>query len=172
MTPSRLALIPPGRSSASGASASASGAYRGSPSSPAAGAQPAFPPGVVVAVKALACELPHRCGVPLSRWSRTALRRAVLAQGLVAEISGTTIWRWLSGIPFVPGAIAAGSSPGTRRSPPRPGPSWICTRAAGRSAPGPPGVRPLRGREDEHPGAAAPTPVAAARGRAPDADRA
>jgi DDE superfamily endonuclease len=47
-------------------------------------------------VKALACELPHRCGVPLSRWSRTALRRAVLAQGLVAEISGTTIWRWLS----------------------------------------------------------------------------
>ena len=60
------------------------------------GAQPAFPPGVVVAVKALACELPHRCGVPLSRWSRTALRRAVLAQGLVAEISGTTIWRWLS----------------------------------------------------------------------------
>src|SRR3972149_3473080 len=37
-----------------------------------------------------------RSGVPLSRWSRTALRRAVLAQGLVAEISGTTIWRWLS----------------------------------------------------------------------------
>ena len=34
--------------------------------------------------------------MPLSRWSRTALRRAVLAQGLVAEISGTTIWRWLS----------------------------------------------------------------------------
>jgi DDE superfamily endonuclease len=34
--------------------------------------------------------------VPLSRWSRTALRRAVLAQGLVAAISGTTIWRWLS----------------------------------------------------------------------------
>ena len=30
--------------------------------------------------------LPHRCGVPLSRWSRTALRQAVLAQGLVAEI--------------------------------------------------------------------------------------
>ncbi len=51
---------------------------------------------MVVAVKALACELPHRCGVPLSRWSRTALRRAVLAHGLVAEISGTTIWRWLS----------------------------------------------------------------------------
>jgi hypothetical protein len=51
---------------------------------------------VVVAVKALACELPARAGVPLSRWSRAELRREVLAQGLVAEISGTTIWRWLS----------------------------------------------------------------------------
>src|SRR2546426_9485292 len=44
MTPSRPASIRPGRSSANGASASASGAYRGWPSSPAAGAQPAFPP--------------------------------------------------------------------------------------------------------------------------------
>ncbi len=50
----------------------------------------------MVAVKALACELPTRCGVPLSRWSRAELRQAVLAQGLVAQISGTTIWRWLS----------------------------------------------------------------------------
>jgi hypothetical protein len=46
---------------------------------------------VVVAVKALACELPARAGGPLSRWSRTELRREVLAQGLMAEISGTTI---------------------------------------------------------------------------------
>ncbi len=58
--------------------------------------RPAFPPSVVVAVKALACELPGRCGVPLARWSRTELQRAVLAQGLVAAISGTTIWRWLA----------------------------------------------------------------------------
>jgi hypothetical protein len=50
---------------------------------------------VVVAVNALACELPARCGVPLSRWSRAELRRDVLTQGLVAEISGTTVWRWL-----------------------------------------------------------------------------
>jgi hypothetical protein len=49
----------------------------------------------VVAVKALACELPARCGVSLSRWSRAELQQEVLAQGLVAEISGTTIWRWL-----------------------------------------------------------------------------
>ncbi len=58
--------------------------------------RPAFPPSVVVAVKALACELPVRCGVPLAQWSRTDLQRAVLAQGLVADISGTTIWRWLA----------------------------------------------------------------------------
>ena len=50
---------------------------------------------MVVALQALACELPVRSGVPLSRWSRADLRREVLAQGLVAEISGTTVWRWL-----------------------------------------------------------------------------
>lgn len=47
-------------------------------------------------VKALACQLPATLGVPLSRFSRRELRRHVLAQGIVAEISGTTIWRWLS----------------------------------------------------------------------------
>jgi hypothetical protein len=51
---------------------------------------------VVVAVKALACELPARYGVPLAQWSRRELQREVLTQGLVASISGTTIWRWLS----------------------------------------------------------------------------
>ncbi len=50
----------------------------------------------MVAVTALACELPARCGVPLSRWSRAELQQEVLAQGLVAAISGRTIWRWLS----------------------------------------------------------------------------
>ena len=33
--------------------------------------------------------------MPLSRFSRAELRRYVLAQGIVAAISGTTIWRWL-----------------------------------------------------------------------------
>ena len=50
----------------------------------------------MVAVKALACELPGRCGVPLAQWSRAELQWAVRAQGLVAEISGTTIRRWLA----------------------------------------------------------------------------
>ncbi len=60
-----------------------------------AGPQPAFPPSVVVAVKALACELPHRSGLPLSRWSLADIQREVVAEGIVAQISGSTLWRWL-----------------------------------------------------------------------------
>ena len=62
----------------------------------AAGLRRAFPPGVVVEVKALACELPHRRGLPLSRFSLAEIQREVVAEGIVAEISGTTLWRWLS----------------------------------------------------------------------------
>ena len=50
---------------------------------------------MVAEVKALACELPVKLGLPLSRFSRSELRRYVLAAGIVAEISGVTIWRWL-----------------------------------------------------------------------------
>jgi hypothetical protein len=51
---------------------------------------------VVVGVKALACELPATLGVPLARWHCPDLARRAVEQGLVASISGTTIWRWLS----------------------------------------------------------------------------
>jgi hypothetical protein len=47
-------------------------------------------------VKALACELPASSGVPLSRWSAAEVAREAIERGLVAEISGTTVWRWLS----------------------------------------------------------------------------
>src|SRR6266849_3283779 len=60
------------------------------------GHPPAFPPSLVVQVKALACELPHRLGLPLSRLSIADIRQHVITQGLVAEISGATLWRWLS----------------------------------------------------------------------------
>jgi DDE superfamily endonuclease len=59
------------------------------------GARPAFPPNVVVAIKALACELPSRRGLPLARWSVAELRQEAVASGIVARISGTTLWRWL-----------------------------------------------------------------------------
>ena len=61
-----------------------------------AGVRPAFPLSLVVQVKALACELPHRLGLPLSRLSIEEIRQHVISQGLVAEISGATLWRWLS----------------------------------------------------------------------------
>ena len=93
MTSLPAAWIRPARSSVSGASGSAPTACRGWRSSPGAGAQRALPPSVVVAVKALAGELPARHGVPLARWSMAERRRAVRAQGLVAPISGATLWR-------------------------------------------------------------------------------
>src|SRR5437870_9130462 len=88
--------IRPARSSASGASDSAWPVCPAWRANPVAGARPAFPPSLVVQVKALACELPHRQGLPLSRFSIADLRQEVLDQGLVAEISGATVWRWLS----------------------------------------------------------------------------
>jgi hypothetical protein len=48
-----------------------------------------------VQVRALACELPARLGVPLSRLSCADLAREVCRSGIVATISGKTIWRWL-----------------------------------------------------------------------------
>lgn len=96
MTSSLPASIRRVRSSASGASDSLWPACRASRGNPEAGGKPAFPPSLVVQVKALACELPHRLGLPLSRFSVEDIRQEVLAQGLIAQISGTTIWRWLS----------------------------------------------------------------------------
>jgi hypothetical protein len=50
---------------------------------------------VVVTVKALACELPTRAARPLARWSVSELAAEAHRSGLVASISGSTIWRWL-----------------------------------------------------------------------------
>ena len=63
---------------------------------PAPADRPSFPPEVRMEVKALACELPATYGVPLSRWSAAEVAREASDRGLVAEISGTTVWRWLS----------------------------------------------------------------------------
>jgi hypothetical protein len=86
----------PVRSSASGASDSLWPDCLALRRSLEAGVKPAFPPSLVVQVKALACELPHNLGLPLSRLSIEEIRQHVISQGLVAEISGATLWRWLS----------------------------------------------------------------------------
>ena len=46
-------------------------------------------------IKAWACEFPSVHQLPLSRWSTTDLAREVCQTGLVASISGSTLWRWL-----------------------------------------------------------------------------
>jgi hypothetical protein len=84
------------RSSANGATGSSTTDYLGLRKSLEAGAQPAFPPSVVVDVKRLACELPSRADVPLARFTIPELHREVLARGIVAQISSVTVWRWLN----------------------------------------------------------------------------
>jgi hypothetical protein len=44
----------------------------------------------------MACALPAEQGVPLSRWSATELAREAVGRGIVEQISGVTVWRWLS----------------------------------------------------------------------------
>jgi hypothetical protein len=54
-----------------------------------------FPPDLVVQIKAIACELPAKYGILLSRWSTKDIGNYVRRSGLVASISGSTVWRWL-----------------------------------------------------------------------------
>ena len=51
---------------------------------------------MVIAVKAIACELPAQLGLPLSRLQVPDIQAEVINRGLVASISGSTIWQWLS----------------------------------------------------------------------------
>jgi hypothetical protein len=46
-------------------------------------------------VKALACELPKDLGLPFSRLTRALIAEQAVARGIVATLSGATVWRWL-----------------------------------------------------------------------------
>jgi hypothetical protein len=96
MMSSRPGSIRLAKSSASGATASSETDWPVWMSNREAGVQPAFPPSVVVDIKRLACELPSSSDVPLARFTIPELRREVLGRGIVAQISGVTLWRWLS----------------------------------------------------------------------------
>src|SRR5436190_10720376 len=133
-TSSLLAWTRRARLSASGASDSPSRDFLALSRNLGAGVPPSFPPSVVVQVKALACELPHRLQLPLSRLSLSEIRREVITQGLVAEISGATLWRWLSADALALGDIVVGSSHAIQISRPRLGVSSICMIAFGRDA--------------------------------------
>lgn len=59
--------------------------------------RPRVYPGTVVAqIKALACELPTRAGLPLARWSCSELALQARAAGIVERVSASTVYRWLS----------------------------------------------------------------------------
>jgi hypothetical protein len=58
-------------------------------------ARPLFPPNIVIQVKALACELPFENGIPLSRFSCIDIAEETMSRGICAQISGSTVWRWL-----------------------------------------------------------------------------
>jgi hypothetical protein len=49
-----------------------------------------------VEIKALGCELPSERGIPLSRFSCADIAREAIQRGIVARISGATVWRWLN----------------------------------------------------------------------------
>jgi len=70
-----------------------------------------FPPRVVVDIKALACELPAELGLPLSRLSSADIAREAVKRGIVASISGVTIWRWLSADAIKPWSYRSWISP-------------------------------------------------------------
>lgn len=46
-------------------------------------------------VKALACQLPSELDLPFSRFSCADIARQAVQRGIVASISGRTVWRWL-----------------------------------------------------------------------------
>src|SRR5437868_13154642 len=83
-------------SSRSGESGSSSSASPASRTGPGAVDRRSFPPQVRAEVIRLACERPAQSEVPLARWSSTELAHEAVAGGICEQISGVTVWRWLS----------------------------------------------------------------------------
>lgn len=86
----------PEKSSASGVNGSLKNAWTASKIVQGAGDRAVFPPKVVMEVKALACQLPCERDIPFSRLSNADIAREAIDSGIVASISGATVWRWLS----------------------------------------------------------------------------
>jgi hypothetical protein len=95
MMKSPVAWTPGGKSSANGVNASSRSAWQDWKNVPERVVPGPFPPELIVQIKALACELPATHQVPLSRWSLEELTQHVCRSGLVAQLSGSTLWRWL-----------------------------------------------------------------------------
>jgi len=79
-----------------GESGSLSSAWPASRTGPGAADRRLFPPQVRAEVIRLACERPADSQVPLARWSSAELAAEVITRGICEQISGMTVWRWLS----------------------------------------------------------------------------
>jgi hypothetical protein len=122
-----------GRLSASGASDLLWSACQASRNNLAAGALPGFPPSLIVQVKALACELPQRLGMPLSRMAIADIKRHVIEQGLVwPKLAGPLSGAGSAPMPFVLGNNGVGSSHVILSSLSKQGVSSIFMNALGR----------------------------------------
>lgn len=84
------------RLSPNGVNVSLTNAWPAFRKSHGAGDPALFPPEIIVAVKALACQLPKDLGLPFSRLTHSEIANQAEKQGIVASISGKTVWRWLS----------------------------------------------------------------------------
>ena len=93
---SARSLICPGKSFRSGGNAFSTNAWSDSKKGHGGGAPALFPPEIVLEIKALACQLPKDLGLPFSRLTRDEIARQAVKRGIVASISGSTVWRWLS----------------------------------------------------------------------------
>ena len=62
---------------------------------PGRGDRAPFPPESIVEIKALACELPIRLGLPFSRLSHADIACEAVLRGIVVSISVKTVWRYL-----------------------------------------------------------------------------
>ena len=81
------------RNGESGSSSSASPASR---TGHGAADRRLSPPHIRAEVIRLACERPADGHVPLARWSSSELAAEIVARGICEQISGVTVWRWLS----------------------------------------------------------------------------
>ena len=86
----------PEKSLASGENVSLKNAWPVSKIVQGAGDRAVFPPKIIMEVKALACQLPCERDIPFSRLSNADIAREAVESGIVASISGATVWRWLS----------------------------------------------------------------------------
>jgi len=82
---------------------------------PQRGRPGAFSPEIIAAVKALACQLAKQLGLPFSRFTHDEIARQAEKHGIVASISGKTVWRWLSKDAIRPWNDGPGVQPRTTR---------------------------------------------------------